>query len=277
MPKPPAIRLTTTAFVAIFLALIVALFMQSYLRLELQRRGFDVAYAKDLSYLVVPPLLFLMLFQVLGQQKDFLIGLFRWRHLSLRVVTSAIALGLLLRVAWWSQLIARTSFGWARSKDPDGVVGPVFAFNCPPPHIIGLGFFVAAFLIPVVEEVVHRGLIQSAFVHRGRTATILLSALVFALFHTPSSYIFVFAMGVVFGAQFWNSQTLLPTMITHATFNGLIQIDWRCLHGTWNPTSDQLPLVTLGSVALVTLILAMVSVVRLLIKQDAGVPDTPRP
>ena len=41
----------------------------------------------------------------------------------------------------------------------------------------------------------------------------------------------VFLMGVVLGTQFWNTRTLWTTIVTHATYNGLVQFDWRCLTG----------------------------------------------
>lgn len=277
MPETPAIRLNKTEFIAIILASVVVLFVQSYLRLELQKRGLDTAHAKDLSYLVVPPLLLLLLFPVLGQYKEFVSGLLRRRRLTLRLVLSAIALGVLMRVVWWSQLIARVSFGLTTNRDPDALVGPVFHFACPPPQVIGLGFLVMALLIPVMEEVVHRGLIQSALAHKGRVVAVSVSALVFAVFHTPTSYVFVFVMGVVLGVQFWNTQTLWPSVITHATYNGLIQIDWRCLHGGWNPRQDELPLLMPGTAALSLLTIALIAAAWLLSTSDAGVQDAPRP
>ncbi len=272
-----AIRLKPTTFVAITLALVFVLFVRSYLLLELRKHGYDTAYAKDLSYLVVPPLLVLMLFPVLGQHKEFISWLLRRHRLTLRLVVSAIALGVLMRVVWWSQLIARVSFGLTTNHNPDALVGPVFHFACPPPQVIGLGFLVMALLVPVMEEVVHRGLIQSALAHKGRVVAVLLSALVFAVFHTPSSYVFVFVMGIVLGVQFWNTQTLWPSVITHATYNGLIQIDWRCLHASWNPRQDELPLLWPGTVALCLLIISLIAAVSLLSTSDAGVHDTPRP
>ena len=56
----------TQVFVAI-LALTAALFARAYLQIILRESGYDKLYAADLSYLVVPPILTLLLFPVLKQ------------------------------------------------------------------------------------------------------------------------------------------------------------------------------------------------------------------
>lgn len=276
MSHPSALRIPLRNIVALILTLVFALFLRTYLRLELIALGFQSDTAGDLSYLLVVPVIVLMLLPLVWNYREFLFRLLNRRHLTLRLILSAIATGILMRLIWWSQLIVRVSFGFPRNSDPDAVVGPVFAFACPPPHIISLGVLVMAILVPIIEEFLHRGVIQTAFMHKGRTHAILVSAVVFTLFHPPSSYAFVFVMGIVFGLQYWKTQTLWASMITHATYNGLIQLDWRCLHGTWNPTPEQLPAEGPGLVAIGILIVASACVIWLLTCISAGAPSTPR-
>jgi hypothetical protein len=76
-----------------------------------------------------------------------------------------------------------------------------------------------------MEETVNRGLLQSAFAHKGPLTAILISAVFFTALHPPSSYWFVFLMGLVIGTQFWLTGSLWTTIITHATYNGLAQLD----------------------------------------------------
>ena len=133
-----------------------------------------------------------------------------------------------------------------------------------------------ALLVPIIEEIVHRGLIQSSMSHRGPIVAITTSAFLFAIFHPPASYLFVFTWGIVLGVQFWKSQNLWPSLLSHATYNGLIQLDWRCITGTWNPTMSDLPLVKPGIIAITGLAFAIVVVTWLLIGENVGVREAPR-
>ena len=276
MSQPPALRIPVRTVIAFILVLILAFFVRSYLQLELRALGYVAGHAKDLSYLMVSPVLVLMLLPIFRDHWDFILQRLRRSQLTVRLILSAVALGVLMRLIWWSQVIARISFGLARNHDPDAVVGPAFTFACPPPQVIGLGFLVMALLVPVIEEVLHRGFLQSAFVHKGQTAAILLSATTFTLFHPPTSYAFVFVMGIVFGLQFWNTRTLWATIVTHTTYNGLIQLDWRCLRGAWNPPEEELPFLIPGSVALGVLLTASAFAIWLLTRKIAGATSTPR-
>ena len=276
MTQPPALRLPVRTVFAIILALIFVLFVRSYIQIELRALDFEAGYAKDLSYLAISPILVLILLPFVRDHGDFWSRILGRHQLTLRLVLSAVALGIVVRVIWWSQLIARVSFGLTRNDYPNAIVGHEFSFACPQPQVIGLGLLVMALLVPVVEECLHRGLLQWAFVHKGKPTAILLSAAIFSLFHSPSSYAFVFLMGLVFGLQFWNTGTLWASMITHTTYNGLIQFDWRCLHGTWNPATGQLPVVVPGSVAITVLIAAAACALWLLDCKSTGAWSTPR-
>jgi membrane protease YdiL (CAAX protease family) len=270
MTQAPALRIPVRKLLAIILVLVFVFFVRAWLQLDLRARGFDVDFSKDLSYLIVMPALVLMLLPIVWDHRDFLSRLLDRRHLTVGLALSAIALGVMLRLVFWGQLIARVSFGLAHDSDPGATVGPAFSFACPSPKVMGLGFLVMALLVPVIEETLNRGVIQSAFVHKGRTLAVLVSASVFTLFHTPASYALVFVIGIVLGLQFWNARTLWASIITHATYNGLNQLDWRCLRGTWNPTAEQLPALVPGFVALGVLIAASGSVIWLFTREDAG-------
>lgn len=274
--QPPALRIPVRTVIAIILVLVFALFVRAYIQLELRALDFEVGYAKDLSYLAVSPIFVLMLLPLVRDHEEFWSRVLDRNRLTVRLVLSAVALGVVMRILWWSQLIARVSFGLTRNHDPTAVVGPEFSFACPQPQVIGLGLLVMALLVPVVEEFLDRGVLQSAFVHKGKPTAILVSAVIFTAFHTPSSYAFVFVMGVVLGLQFWNTQTLWASMITHGSYNGLIQFDWRCLRGTWNPTAEQLPVIVPGSIAITVLIAATACALWLLKCYDAGASPTPR-
>lgn len=272
---PPALRLPNRQLLAIASAQAAALFAQAWCASSLAAQGYDTLDAHYLAYLVVPPILLLLLAPVLTAHRDFLLRLMSRRALTLRLVLAAIALGVTMRALWWSQLIARISFGITVNGDPLAVTGPAISWACPPPGALLLGVLVMAVLIPLMEETVHRGLVQSAFVHKGPIPAVLISAVIFTVFHPPASYGFVFLMGLVMGVQFWLTGSLWTTMLTHATYNGLIQFDWRCLRGQWNPPPESLPQTVPGLVALAALFFATLAAIALLRCQRAGARGAP--
>lgn len=274
---PPAARVPFRHLLAIILAQIFALTVQAWLSHTLLAQGYEKPQAHYLAYLVVPPILLLMLAPVLSEHRDFLKRLFSPRGLTIRVVLGAVVLGAVARIAWWSQLLARVSFGISVSEEPNVTAGPVVSWACPPLPGLLLGVFVMALLIPLMEETIHRGLVQSAFSNKGPVLSVLLSATIFALFHPPSSVAWVFIMGLIMGAQFWLTGTLWASVITHASYNGLTQLDWRCLHGQWNPTPESLPQFVPGMLSLAALAVALLLIVALLRWQRAGALAAPAP
>ncbi len=265
-----AILPAKTNVVAVVVATIAALFGRSWLQLKLLADGFQKDYAADLSYLVVPPILVVLLAPVILKDKAFLARQFRLTGLTLRTTLSAIVIGILARTAWWGQLFAGISFGIYRNNDPSAIEGPLFMFNCAAPHVVALGILVMAFMVPVIEELTHRSYVQMAFRHRGPVIAICLSAFVFAIFHRFSSWSFAFFAGLIFGVQYWKSGTLWPSLISHATVNALVQIDWRCLRGHWNPPPSQLPLWSIGVPSLLALAVTVLTIILLLFGKTPG-------
>lgn len=276
MSSVPSIRLPRRVLIAVIVIMTFALIARSWLQLELEARGIDRDFASDVAFLVMPPILLLMLAPVLRGQLGFLAGLFQRQQLTLRLVLTAVAVGVLMRLTWWSKLVAGGSFGILRNNDPLAVIGPAFVFECPAPVVLGLGLLVMAVLVPLTEEILHRGVIQSALVHRGPVVAIGVSAVVFTAFHTPSSYAFVFLFGIVLGIQFWCARTLWATLITHATYNALIQFDWRCLQGQWNPPAAELPLTGPGIAATGLGVASLAAVLWLVTRGRSGAPEAPR-
>lgn len=273
MAKTRSVR---APIIAILVIMTAALIARSYLQARLQEHGFDANFAKDLSYLVVPVIIGILLFPIVRDNKIFLTRLLRRKHLTLRLIVTAVAIGFLMRMAWWCQLVVRVSFGLGTVPGTQQNAGPSFAFGCPALHVIALGFIVMALLVPVIEEIVHRGLIQTSMSHRGPIVAITTSAVLFTIFHPPASYLFVFTWGIVLGVQFWSSQNLWPSLLSHATYNGLFQLDWRCVTGTWNPTMSDLPLVKPGIIAITGLAFTVLAVAWLLTRENAGVHEAPR-
>jgi membrane protease YdiL (CAAX protease family) len=245
---------------------LAALIARACIEVKLIADGYDATFSADLSYLVVPPILGILLFPILRDHKSFLRSLLRREHLTLKLVLSAIGIGLSLRIAWWCQLAFQISTGITTNPDSDAIFGPTFTLGCPPPIVILLGILVMAVLVPVIEEVINRGLVQSTLASRGKIFAILITAVIFAAYHSPGSYYVAFLIGLVLGVQFWNSRTLWFSLITHSTYNGLVQLDWRCTTGKWNPIAAELPLTSIAIVSAAGLILCLISVAFLIRK-----------
>lgn len=244
-----ASRPSSQNVVAVLVATTAALLVRAWLEIELIEDGLSRQQAADLAYLVVPPILLLLLFPVLRMDRAFLTDRFSLARLTPQVILRAVGVGVAIRALWWASLVTGVSFGIYRNDDPLAIEGPAFAFGCPPTQFLVLGIFVMCMLVPVIEEVTHRAYVQGGLARFGAPVAISASALVFAAFHTPVSWGFTFFAGIVFGVQFWNSASLWPSVISHATVNGLIHLDWHCLTTKWNPRAEQLPLWFTGSIA----------------------------
>jgi len=266
------LRSIRAPIIAIVIFEALALFAREFARRQLLDSGYASDYAKDLSYLVVPIVLGLLMWPILRQQWPHIRHIFRFDALTAKIVISGVLVGLLLRIAWWAQLATRISFGMTGTDNTNRVIGPLFHFNCPPPAVLLLGLVVTAVLIPIIEETVHRGLLLSALLHRGRLAAIILSTLIFTVAHNPSSYVAVYLMGLVLAVQYTMPGALWFSIATHATYNGLIQFDWYCINGQWNPPAAQLPLLPVGLSALIVLLVAFASICLVLRANRTGAP-----
>lgn len=231
---------------AILLFETFALIARSYLQIELVDSGTNLMRARNLSYLVVPPILLLTMYPILKQHRKFLAARFSPRNLSYRAVVIAILIGVLLRIASWGQLIAFASFGVYRNSDPNAIVGPLFSFNCLPLETLLLHILVMSLIIPVIEETINRGFLLYTFLNINRVFAILLSSVLFAVFHLTQSIIIAFVAGIFLATYALNTGSLWLPVIAHATFNGLIALDWLCLQTIWNPNEMTEGLTTIG-------------------------------
>ena len=250
--------------------LTAALLARAWLRSTLLQHGAPHYLAADLSYLIVPPLLALFLTPILRSRPGLLRALFRVDGLSLILVLTAIMIGLLLRVTWWSQLFAGVALGIYADNEAAQTLPPTFAFECPAASALLLGLVVTMLLVPIVEEIVNRGLLQSFLSHLGPLLAVPAAACIFALTHRSASWTFVFGAGLVLGVLFWKTRTLWLSLATHASFNGLALFDWRCVQGQWSPPATLLPLWNVAIPGLVTAAVATLSIAFLLHKKIPG-------
>ena len=262
-PSPPRIHV-----MALLLATVAALFARAWLQMQLIEYDIPRLRAADLSYIAALPVFILLVFPIVKKDKSFIARQFRGADISLQMVLMAIVVGLLFRVAWWSQLIARTSFGLTSGDSGVTNVGPTFTYQCPPLGVIGLGVLVSAVLIPVIEEVVHRGYVLSTLRSRGPVISIFLSTIIFMILHRVADWDFAFVAGAMLGTMYWLTGSLWAPVITHGVINFTPQLTWRCMNLQWNPSTDSLPLLGPGMVSLTILAMSAAGITWLLFTQS---------
>lgn len=87
---------------------------------------------------------------------------------------------------------------------------------------IAILLFTSAVLGPIGEELVFRGVVQSALEKYGLWIALLGSSLMFAAVHGPSViFVDAFVMGLFFGSVFRLSGSIWPAITLHIVYNGL--------------------------------------------------------
>jgi membrane protease YdiL (CAAX protease family) len=225
---------------------VAALFARAFLEIRLIDSGESQPFARDLSYLVVPPILIILMYPILCRHGSYLRSLLRRQDLTVRLIATSVLLGFALRMSFWGGLISFVSFGVLRNTGPNAVAGPVISFGCPDPGILALSFVVVSFLIPVTEEIIHRGLILQSLLHRGKILAIVLSSALFAIAHDPQAIAVAFLGGLFLGVQLINCRALWGPLITHATYNAMAILDSECVSTQWNPIDTTSAIVSTG-------------------------------
>lgn len=255
---------------AIVLFQITALIVRAMLERSLIGDGFTEAVAKDISFLIVPPLLIVLMYPYLQRCKESLQTLFRRSGLTWRVVILAVVLGIVFRIFRWAAATILIWTGVQENEDPGALIGPLVGFACPPLPILLLSLLVMSLATPIVEEVVHRGFIFHALLRRGSVFAVLASSALFAALHHPDNYFITFLVGIYLAVQVWNFRTLYAPIITHATYNAAAILDWDCFQIIWNPPASDPLLQVLGAIAVPTAVSCLLFA-ALLVGRRAGV------
>ena len=255
--KGVSLPVLKASIIVILLFQTCALFARSYTLIQMEEGGMPHQIAKDLSWLVVPVIMGILMLPLLRQYCHPLKALFRCRTVTLRLVLSSVALGVTLRLAHWGGLITNASFQIFTSPGPDSIVGPQFVFQCPSPSTLVLATLVSVLMTPLLEEVINRGFILQALMRRGRWPAIIISAILFGIFHHPQSIVPATIAGVFLALQFLNSGSLWACTITHATYNALVILDWQCLNTIWNPDKMTQATSAVGALSLALLLASL--------------------
>ena len=249
-PVRSSVQSVRAPIVAIMIFQVAVLFARAFLEIRLIDSGEPQPFAQDLSYLVVPPILIILMYPILRRHGSYLRALLRRQDLTVRLIATSVLLGFALRMSFWGGLISFVSFGVLRNTDPNAVAGPVISFGCPDPGILALSFVVVSFLIPVTEEIIHRGLILQSLLHRGKILAIVLSSALFAIAHDPQAIAVAFIGGLFLGVQLINCKTLWATLVTHATYNAMAILDSECVSIKWIPIESTPAMMGTGMTAI---------------------------
>jgi len=252
--------------VLLMLFLLSALIIRAFIQTKMVESGVDSANAKHLSYLVSSVVLGFLMWPVLLKTWPAIVSQFARPSSWLYVILVSVALGIVLRIARWGGLIAGISFGWLGLEDIGQGDGPRFWIACPAPKTAALSILVVVLLTPLIEEVIHRGLILRSLLSRGRWIAISMSAALFAVVHIPSTMPTALVFGVIAALQTLNSGILWPAIITHATYNLVAFLDWHCLRGVWIPDEVSNSMQIAGAASVVVAIVSLAIAARLVAK-----------
>jgi membrane protease YdiL (CAAX protease family) len=87
-------------------------------------------------------------------------------------------------------------------------------------------------LTPFVEELLNRGIILRGLIKHGKVLAILLSSLIFGVFHAPQNILIASTVAIFLAIQYLNSGTLWAPIVSHASYNLLVMLDRNCLSGS---------------------------------------------
>ena len=97
---------------------------------------------------------------------------------------------------------------------------PITEQNLPNPFFWVVSLATTVVLIPIVEELLFRGILFGSFCRAfSYKIAIVLSALLFMLVHSMVSWPSVFVIGVLLAWLYWQTDNLAVTMVIHGTVN----------------------------------------------------------
>jgi len=219
----------------LMLFLTAALFIRSFVQIRMVSIGYEPVAAKHLSALVGFVALGLFMWPVLTRVWPTVRALFRQPASWLRMSLASSALGIVVWLVQMLAMLAYSAYEWIGRGPYSQPASPEYYFNCSNPMSLFLAIPVMAVVTPIVEEIIHRGLILHSLLPRGKTLAITVSAAAFAIFHRPEAVPFAFMFGLIAAFQMLHYQTLWAVVITHAAVNLVTEIVNNCIGVTWQP------------------------------------------
>lgn len=220
---------------AVLLFQVSALFLRSVMEARLVRNGTDIAVAKYMGAVFGFGALGLFLIPVIRDNWPGLTRQFAQRASWLRLSAASIALGALLWIANSQVLLLASTLDWLANADQLHTAVPIYNFACSGGFTLLLAIPVMCVLTPVIEETCSRGLILQTLLPRGRLRAILISSVLFMILHKPETYATAFVFGLFVAIQALNWRSLWGPIVTHGTFNLLVELQRTCIDAFWLP------------------------------------------
>lgn len=224
----------------IMLFQVSALFVRSVIEVKMVENGIDQTTAKYAGASIGFVALGIFLAPVLHTIGPRLMLQYTRPASWARLISASVALGLLLWIANSQALLVYSTLDWIGSADQSRAAEPIYTFACSDAMILLLAIPVMSVLTPVVEETINRGLILQTLLPTGRWRGILISSILFSILHKPETYPTAFFFGLFAAVQVLNWRSLWGPIITHGTFNFLVELDRTCLNAYWLPGRIQL-------------------------------------
>lgn len=165
--------------------------------------------------LILPPLLFIILRRRLPLSTTL-----RLQRVPFRALRDALLIGLGITVLI-DELYSLVELVFPLPESVAQGMGFFTFTNSSEALLVILGAVVIA---PLVEELVFRGFFQQQLeqVYRNATSAVLLSSLLFTIFHfNPWWSIQIYILGLVLGYLAWRTGSIWPPIVIHAIVNGL--------------------------------------------------------
>lgn len=217
----------------IMLFQVAALIGRSLIQVKMIDAGSDPVVAGHVSALAGFAMLALLMWPIMLNAWPSVREQFKCPPSWPRMLLASATLGFVLWLGQMLALLALIPFAWSERGPLTYPTSPSYTFACSNPMILLLAIPVMSLMTPVIEEVINRGIILPQLLPRGRTAAILISAVLFAIVHEFSGIPNAFVLGVVMAIQAIHSRNLWAVTITHGVTNLLIQISITCVHGFW--------------------------------------------
>ena len=158
--------LPAKSFVAVILIVICVMFFMAWANVAFRGSGYTKEFVFNVSRIAGLPVMVGLVWLTVRQHQGFLARLFSADGLTLKLVVTGILIGVLARIVSWSLVTGRAAFGILPSALTSPPLQFQLAYACPNALVLITSVAAWFVLIPVTEELVHRGVVLSALANR---------------------------------------------------------------------------------------------------------------
>lgn len=212
---------------------LAALIGREFARVRILAAGTGPFTAECLSYLVVPPILLILSYPIIHKHKNYLRKILSWEHIGCRDILHALIVSVAIWVMVLAWTIASSAFEVVRYNTEVIHALPRYSFSIPSVPETVLGLLVFSAIVPIVEEVINRGIILKILLRNGQTTALVVSSIFFAVFHDPDSIMSALVIGLFLGMLYIRTNDLWMPIIVHAIYNACTVLDRLWIEGTW--------------------------------------------